>query len=496
MSNWYVFLSLNTEVQHPISAAPGIREKGCAKCSHNIIVSRDIRAEPGASGFGEHKDVSLYKLYSRWTLCGDWIIFALEVRSPSQLTFDVHGIMRISLPGAIGMYGLSLGVAQIGDTLPLPVYALLACLSSSTVGIIALAAMQLAQMAVTDRLTRALVFLGGAGGMLYTALWYYPTLMMASGVATLLWDFRVLQRLFAYILRKPKPPAPKPHRRSTHEIYAEINRNLTDDDLQKFIYRRSLYIGDIEAPARDPLEEIEDSPITKPQEVELNVLTWKVGSCILAIFALSFIAVMILHVFVLNPSRGIAIFQNLYLAGTIIFGGGPVAIPLLKEYIVAEGWVSQRDFLIGLALIQAFPGPNFNFAVYLGALATAGTSVPSLGGALIAYFAIFLPGLFILTGTLGLWKILRSKTWLKSLLRGVNAGAVGLVFTAVYKLWQIGAVSPTYAGGQPLGTDPWWVAIAATAFVGGCWFDLRAPFAILLGGCMGLGWYGAVRPWQ
>jgi chromate transport protein ChrA len=273
---------------------------------------------------------------------------------------------------------------------------------------------------------------------------------------------------------------------------AEANLNLTDDDLERFIYTRTLFMGDIEASARDPLEEPKDSLSVKKREYELNVVSWKMGSCILVFFALSFVVVMVLRAFLLNPSRAISLFQNLYLAGTIIFGGGPVAIPLLKEYIVAQGWVSQRDFLMGLALIQAFPGPNFNFAVYLGALSTAGTSVPSLAGALISYFAIFLPGLLIVTGIMGLWKALRSKKWLRSLLRGINAGAVGLVFTAVYKLWEIGAISPAYPGGQPLGSDPWWVAVIATAFVGGCWFGLRAPFAILLGGCMGLGWYGTV----
>jgi chromate transport protein ChrA len=59
----------------------------------------------------------------------------------------------------------------------------------------------------------------------------------------------------------------------------------------------------------------------------------------------------------------------MYLAGTIIFGGGPVVIPLLKVYVVDPGWVSSRDFLLGLAIIQAFPGPNFSFAIYLGGLA-------------------------------------------------------------------------------------------------------------------------------
>ena len=56
----------------------------------------------------------------------------------------------------------------------------------------------------------------------------------------------------------------------------------------------------------------------------------------------------------------IAMTSQLHRQGTIIFGGGPVVIPLLREYVVEPGWVSPRDFLIGLAMIQALPGPNFN----------------------------------------------------------------------------------------------------------------------------------------
>lgn len=60
---------------------------------------------------------------------------------------------------------------------------------------------------------------------------------------------------------------------------------------------------------------------------------------------------------VIQPApRPLGLFANMYLAGTIIFGGGPVVIPLLREYVVQPGWVGSRDFLIGLAIIQAFPG--------------------------------------------------------------------------------------------------------------------------------------------
>lgn len=40
------------------------------------------------------------------------------------------------------MYGLSVGVSQLGDNLPNPVYAMLSGLNAASVGIIALAAVQ------------------------------------------------------------------------------------------------------------------------------------------------------------------------------------------------------------------------------------------------------------------------------------------------------------------------------------------------------------------
>ena len=69
------------------------------------------------------------------------------------------------------MYALAVGIAKVKDTLPTPVYALLSGLNAATVGVIALAGVKLAQRAISDKVTRLLVYLGGAMGMLYTALW-------------------------------------------------------------------------------------------------------------------------------------------------------------------------------------------------------------------------------------------------------------------------------------------------------------------------------------
>lgn len=182
----------------------------------------------------------------------------------------------------------------------------------------------------------------------------------------------------------------------------------------------------------------------------------------------------------------------MYLAGTIIFGGGPVVIPLLRSYVVDPGWVSSRDFLLGLAIIQAFPGPNFNFAVYLSALALQSSQFPTVFGAFLGFLGIFLPGITLAVAVQSFWRVLRRKKWVVDLLRGVNATAVGLVFTAVYRLWEIGYLVPGDSRGRSLAAEPWWVVVAAVTYAESAWFNVPPAIAIVIGAVLGLCWYGAV----
>jgi chromate transport protein ChrA len=100
-----------------------------------------------------------------------------------------------SLPGALGMYALSLGVQKMPDRLPAVVYALLSGMNASTVGIIALAAVQLAEKAIKDRVTRVLVIFGACAGLCYNALWYFPVLIAVGGLVTVVWDIWLRQRV-------------------------------------------------------------------------------------------------------------------------------------------------------------------------------------------------------------------------------------------------------------------------------------------------------------
>ncbi|KAI5783561.1 chromate transporter-domain-containing protein [Geopyxis carbonaria] len=384
-----------------------------------------------------------------------------------------------SLPGAVGMYALALGIQNIDETLPAPAYALLSGLNAATVGIIALAAVQLARKAITDPLTRILVTLSGCAGLCYNALWFFPAIMVLGGAAAWGWDC---------VLRAPvgRWRAARARRHANPAREAEESEAVpigAVDPASAATSRRSAGSAAAMVPA---------APAAPVHEKPPHTLPVKWGLVIIAAFFASFIALMVTRGVLQNSPLALRLFQNMYLAGTVIFGGGPVVIPLLREYVVEPGWVSPRNFLLGLALIQAFPGPNFNFAVYLGALALAHTGLPTVVGAVLGFVGIFVPGLTLAVGFQALWRALRTRPSVVSILRGVNAAAVGLVFTAVYRLWEIGFLTPEESRGMSLGREPWWVVVAAATFVGCEWFKVPPAVAIVGGGVLGLCWYGAV----
>ncbi|KEK20735.1 ChrA protein [Bacillus manliponensis] len=122
----------------------------------------------------------------------------------------------------------------------------------------------------------------------------------------------------------------------------------------------------------------------------------------------------------------IAVFDSFYRAGSLVFGGGHVVLPLLEKEIVSMGWVSKEEFLAGYGATQAVPGPLFTFAAYLGAV---------MGGwsmAMLATIAIFLPAFLLVIGTLPFWSILRSKPKAQGALTGMNAAVVGILLAALY----------------------------------------------------------------
>jgi chromate transporter len=130
------------------------------------------------------------------------------------------------------------------------------------------------------------------------------------------------------------------------------------------------------------------------------------------------------------PHSLIAWSEIFYRAGALVFGGGHVVLPLLRDAMVPGGWISDEQFLTGYGLAQAVPGPLFALAAYLGAASNA-TQVPAVGAAVAVVF-IFLPGLLIATAAVSLWSVLARSPSAPAALAGINAAVVGLLGAALY----------------------------------------------------------------
>lgn len=148
----------------------------------------------------------------------------------------------------------------------------------------------------------------------------------------------------------------------------------------------------------------------------------------------------------------VQLIDSFYRAGSLVFGGGHVVLPLLQAEVVGPGLVDREAFLAGYGAAQAVPGPLFTFAAYLGAVMQ--TPPSGLLGAGIALVAIFMPSALLIIGGLPFWDRLRSALRAQRALAGVNAAVVGLLAAALY--------DPVFTGGI---TSPVAMAIAAAAFV-------------------------------
>ena len=143
----------------------------------------------------------------------------------------------------------------------------------------------------------------------------------------------------------------------------------------------------------------------------------------------------------LVSSQPLAVFDSFFRAGSLVFGGGHVVLPLLQSEVVPPGWIDQDQFLGGYGLAQAVPGPLFTFSAYLGAAMEPEPN--GVLGASIALIAIFLPSMLLTIGTLPWWGTLRTRPSVQASLRGINAAVVGILLAALYNpVWTSAILRP------------------------------------------------------
>jgi chromate transporter len=119
-------------------------------------------------------------------------------------------------------------------------------------------------------------------------------------------------------------------------------------------------------------------------------------------------------------------------AGALTFGSGLVIVPFLQQGVVQQyGWLSERDFLVAVAIGMISPGPVVITATFVGYL------VAGFWGALAATIGIFLPSFVLVLVAAPILARHRGNRNVQGFVKGAYAAAIGTILGACVLLGRI-----------------------------------------------------------
>lgn len=128
------------------------------------------------------------------------------------------------------------------------------------------------------------------------------------------------------------------------------------------------------------------------------------------------------------------LFENFYRFGSFVFGGGGVLIPMMFEQYVSRAktqYMSAESFLTGAGMVQAFPGPIFSIASFVGGMVLRDMGPAyQLLGCILGSIAIFLPSLLLVLFFYPIWDSLKNYVVVFRAIEGINAVVVGIMWAA------------------------------------------------------------------
>ncbi|MBC7289485.1 MAG: chromate transporter [Armatimonadetes bacterium] len=167
--------------------------------------------------------------------------------------------------------------------------------------------------------------------------------------------------------------------------------------------------------------------------------------------------------------------------GALAFGGGMGMLPLLHADVVTRyGWLTEKQFMDGVALGQITPGPVMVAATFVG------WKVGGVLGAIVATVAIFSPSA-IMTALVA-WQLSRwrQSPWLRGFLGGVRPAIAGLVGALALRFARVALFLPAHPG---LALDWAAVVVCIGALIALLKFRIDPALVFLSAAVIGLLWY-------
>ena len=111
------------------------------------------------------------------------------------------------------------------------------------------------------------------------------------------------------------------------------------------------------------------------------------------------------------------------------FGGAYGAIPLIRDMVMANGWITEERFAYMIAVSESTPGPfAINMATYVG------SEMGGVLGAACATLGVVLPSFVIILIVAKCFDKFRSSKAVKGCMSGLKPAVIGMIGTAVLSI--------------------------------------------------------------
>jgi chromate transporter len=138
----------------------------------------------------------------------------------------------------------------------------------------------------------------------------------------------------------------------------------------------------------------------------------------------------------MNSSQAsLVLVGHLAVLSSISFGGFPTVLPDVHNFVVANGWVTDREFANLFAVSQVVPGPNMILM-----MSFIGLKVGGVPGAIASALATFGPPCAMYYASYRVWDRFRDMPWQRIVRRALAPLTIGLVIAGGYVMARTGDV--------------------------------------------------------
>ena len=126
------------------------------------------------------------------------------------------------------------------------------------------------------------------------------------------------------------------------------------------------------------------------------------------------------------------LFWDFFRVSCFTFGGAYGAIPLIRDMVLGNGWITDEQLTYMIAVSESTPGPIMvNMATYIG------SDQAGFWGSLVATIGVVLPAYLVILLIASILKNTIKNPYVQAVLRGLKPCVTGIVLaTGIYMVLQ------------------------------------------------------------